>query len=328
MLLCVIIPALNEEATLGRVITQIREVRLPSEVDGCTVVVVDDGSTDRTAEIAAGLGAVVVRHPTNRGVGRAFQSGLERALELGADIIVNIDADGQFNPADIPQLVEPILQGRAHFVTASRFKDPALEPEMPKVKRWGNRKMSQLVSFIVGQSFQDVSCGFRAYSRETALRLNLWGEFTYTQETFIFICARGLQITEVPIRVRGVREIGESRVASNLWIYARRSSAIIFHAYRDFWPMHFFGILGALALLPGLGCLSFLGLHWLRAGRFSPHLWAGFTGGSFVFLALACFLTGLLGSMLKRIRLNQEEMLYYLKSGHYQALRKGPTHAG
>lgn len=327
MLLCVIIPALNEEATLGKVMTQIREVRLPAPVDACALVVVDDGSTDRTAEIAAELGAAVVQHPRNRGVGRAFHSGLEKALALGADVVVNIDADGQFNPADIPQLIGPIIQGRADFCTASRFKDPALEPEMPPVKRWGNRQMSRLVSAIVGRRFDDVSCGFRAYSRETALRLNLWGEFTYTQETLILLCARGLQIEEIPLRVRGVREVGESRVARNLWTYARRSSAIIFHAYRDFWPMRFFGILGALALVPGLGCLSILALHWLRTGRFSPHIWAGFTGGSFVFLALACFLTGLLGSMLRRIRLNQEEMLYYLKSRHYQALRKGPTDA-
>ena len=328
MLLCVILPALNEEATIGKVIAQIRETRLPAAITDCAVVVVDDGSADRTAEIAAGLGAMVVRHAANRGVGRAFQSGLEKSLELGADVIVNIDADGQFNPADIPLLIAPVIQGRAGFVTASRFKDSALEPEMPRVKRWGNRAMSRLVSFIVGRRFHDVSCGFRAYSRETALRLNLWGEFTYTQETFIFLCARGLQIEEIPIRVRGVREIGESRVARNLWTYGRRSSAIMFHAYRDFWPMRFFGILGVLALLPGLSCLSFLGLHWLRTGRFSPHIWAGFTGGSFVFLALACFLTGLLGSMLKRIRLNQEEMLYYLKSRHYQSLKKGAQDGG
>lgn len=328
MRLCIIIPALNEEQSIGDVIRRIQAVALPPEITERTVVVVDDGSRDRTAEISAGLGAVVARHAVNRGVGKAFQTGIERALALGADLIVNIDADGQFNPDDIPALIAPVVGGRAGFATASRFKDPALVPVMPAVKRWGNAQMSRLVSFISGKTFYDVSCGFRAYSRETALRLNLWGTFTYTQETFLFLCAREITIEEVPIRVRGVREIGESRVASNLWVYARKTSSIIFHAYRDFWPMRFFSILGTVGGIPGLAFLAFLFGHWFCTGSFSPHIWTGFVGGSLIFFSLFCFLTGLLGGMLKRIRLNQEEILYFLKSAHYERLGSGQKTQG
>jgi len=317
MHLCVIIPALNEEATVGQVIEQIRAVEFPAQVTRKTVVVVDDGSTDRTAAVAAERGAVVISHSENCGVGRAFHTGLRNALAHGADLIVNIDGDGQFNPADIPDLIQPLLDDEADFVTASRFKDPELTPEMPAVKRWGNRQMSRLVSTIVGRRFHDVSCGFRAYSRDTALRLNLWGEFTYTQETFLDLGVKGLRIVEAPVKVRGVREIGESRVASSLWNYARKTSEIIFHAYRDFWPLRFFGILSAASAVVGFSLAGFLVVHYLKTRHFSPHIWAGFVGGAFIFLALICLITGLLGSMLKRIRLNQEEILFHLKRQAY-----------
>ncbi len=328
MLLGIIIPALNEEATVGEIIRRVLAAPLPVVLDRRVVIVVDDGSTDRTGEVAAAAGAKVVRHGRNFGVGRAFKSGLGQALEEQADLIVNIDADGQFNPDDIAKLIQPILDGHAGFVTASRFKDPALEPEMPKVKRWGNRQMSRLVSLLVGRTYHDVSCGFRAYSRETALRLNLWGEFTYTQETFLHLCACGIQIAEVPVPVRGVREIGESRVASNLWRYAQRTSTILFYAYRDFWPLRFFSALAVLFALPALACLIFLFQHWLRTGAFSPHIWAGFTGGGLGLLTLLCLVTGLLAGMLKRIRLNQEEMLYHLKKAHYSRNAARPSDQG
>ncbi len=317
MHLCIIMPALNEEATIGRVIDQILAVSFPPAVTRRTIIVVDDGSTDSTASVAVEQGAVVVSHTENRGVGKAFHTGLITALREGADLIVNIDSDGQFNPSDIPALLRPIIAGEADFATASRFKDPDLEPEMPVVKRWGNRQMSRLVSFIIGRRFYDVSCGFRAYSRETALRLNLWGEFTYTQETFLDLSAKGMRMAEIPIRVRGVREVGESRVARSLVTYARKTSEILFHAYRDFWPLRFFGIIALLSAIPGLCCLGFLGVHYLSTGSFSPHIYLGFLGGGALLLALVCLITGLLASMLGRIRLNQEEILYHLKGEAY-----------
>ena len=179
----VVLPALNEEETIGEVITAVPR-ELPG-VDLVEVVVVNDGSKDRTAERALQAGARVVNHPTSHGVGAAFQTALNDCLERGADLIVSVDADGQFDPADIPLLIEPILAGEAEFATASRFKDPSLTPQMPRLKLWGNRMMSRLISRLTGQTFFDVSCGFRCYSRRAALNLHLMGRFTYTQEVFM-----------------------------------------------------------------------------------------------------------------------------------------------
>ena len=131
--LVVIVPALNEAKTIADVV-----LRVPRSIEGIhhvDVVVVDDGSTDETAQLARNAGAIVVGHPRPSGVGAAFQTGLRKAFELGADMVLNIDGDGQFSPEDIPKLIGPLIAGQADFVTASRFKDPALEPKMPRIKK-------------------------------------------------------------------------------------------------------------------------------------------------------------------------------------------------
>ena len=311
MKLIVQIPALNEERTIAEVIARIPRP-IPG-IDAIGVVVVDDGSTDRTGEIARGAGAEVVRHEKPRGVGAAFRSGLEASSRLGADIIVTIDADGQFNPEDIPKLVEPILRGEAEFVTASRFKDPALVPEMPPMKRWGNDVIARWISRIIRKKFDDVSCGFRAYSRNAYLRLVLLGEFTYTHETFICLAYARVPMAEVPLVVRGVREHGKSRVANNLFRYASRTASIILRTYRDYQPLRFFGYLAASQFLLATGFLGFLAQHWLRTGGFTPHKWAGFTGVFFLTTGLILFLLGVLAEMLDRIRVTQEETLFRVR---------------
>jgi glycosyltransferase involved in cell wall biosynthesis len=257
--LLVTLPALDEERTVAEVVRGV-----PRQIPGVghvEVVVVDDGSRDRTAERAREAGAEVIRHERPRGVGAAFHSGLALGIERGADLIVSIDADGQFDPADIPRLVEPVVAGRADFASASRFLDPSLAPEMPAIKRWGNRMMSRLISRLAGQRFHDVSCGMRCYSRVAALQLHLLGRFTYTQEVFLNLAFKQLRIAEVPIRVRGEREFGESRVAGNLWRYALRSAQIIFRCYRDYHPLRFFGGIALCLCVPAVGLGGFLLLH-------------------------------------------------------------------
>src|SRR5439155_19677421 len=253
MKLVVTIPALNEENTIAQVVAGVP--RRISGVDEVEVIVVNDGSTDRTAERAAEAGALVVNVHNRPGLGKVFGTGLERAMRRGADIIVNIDGDGQFDPADIPKLVHPIIEGEADFVTCSRFADPALRPTMPTVKFWGNRVVTNIINWVCGgTSFTDVSCGFRAFNREAAYRLTLFGRFTYTQETFIDLFSKGLRMVEVPLKVRGVREHGKSRVASNLWKYATNSLPIILRAMRDIQPLKFFG--GISAILGILGAVT------------------------------------------------------------------------
>lgn len=327
--LLVAMPALNEERTVGEVIAGI-----PEKIPGIAVIdvlVVDDGSTDRTGEIAREAGAKVLRHPAPRGVGAAFHSALGYGIDQGADLIVSIDSDGQFNPADIPRLVAPVVAGEADFATASRFADPELVPRMPWLKLWGNRMMSRLVSRLAGATFYDVSCGMRCYSRRAALHLNLLGRFTYTQEVFLNLAFKQLRIAEVPLEVRGERSFGESRVASNLWRYALRTSQIIFRCYRDYNPLKFFGWLALLLFLPGLGLGLFLAVVYFETGSFSPYKWTGFAAAALTILAVLVFQVGLVGDLLNRHRIYLEEVLYRqrdLGSRNWGPRNSGPRNRG
>ncbi len=306
--LLVTLPALNEERTVADVVRGVpREIAGVAEVE---IVVVDDGSRDATGARAREAGARVIRHDRPRGVGAAFHSGLSYGIESGADLIISIDADGQFDPADIPALVEPVVSNRADFASASRFADPALVPEMPRIKRWGNRMMSRLISRLAGQTFHDVSCGMRCYSRKAALQLHLLGRYTYTQEVFLNLSFKQLRIAEVPIRVRGEREFGESRVAGSLWRYGVRTAQIIFRCYRDYHPMRFFGGIALMLALPALLLGGFLLFHYLSTGGFSPHKWAGFTATALLGVALLALQMGVIGDMLNRHRVYLEELLY------------------
>jgi glycosyltransferase involved in cell wall biosynthesis len=316
MRLFVTIPALNERITIGQVVRGV-----PRQIPGVAcveVVVVDDGSTDDTAAEAAAAGATVLSHPETRGVGAAFHTALTYVIERRGDLLVSIDADGQFNPADIPALAEPVIAGRADFSTASRFKDPRLLPQMPAVKLWGNRMMSRLVSRLTGGRFYDVSCGMRCYNRRAMLNLNLMGAFTYTQEVFLNLAFKRLRIEEVPVRVRGQREFGESRVASNIFGYAVKTSRIIFRAYRDYKPMRFFGKMALWLMAPGVLLEAFFFGHYLLRGSFKPHLWAGFGGAGLFGLGLIALHMGLIGDMLNRQRVYLEELLYRQREGAWR----------
>lgn len=309
--LVVVMPALNESATIQSVIEAI-----PRDIPGIgdvRVVVVDDGSRDETASLARAAGAEVVGHTRNRGVGAAFQTGVEAALERRADVMVNMDADGQFEPADIAKLVAPIVAGDADFVTASRFAKKEFHPEMSASKFWGNQGMSWLISVLTGRKFHDVSCGFRAYSRETLLRLNLHGQFTYTQESFLDLTYKGLSILEVPVQVRGTREHGESRVASSLLRYAVATSKIIFRSFCDYRPILVFGSIALFLLALALVLGVFLLTHWLQTGQFTPHKWAGFTAGFLSAMGFLVGVSGLVADMLGRMRMNQERILYQMR---------------
>ncbi len=303
----VVIPALNEEAKIGDTIDSI-----PGFVDG--IIVVDDGSTDSTPSIAKERGAAVFSHSRNRGVGAAFNTGRKAVLATGADIMVNIDGDGQFDPADIVKLIDPVIDGKADFVTASRFKDPGRYPEMSRIKFAGNRLMSGMISRLTDRRFHDVSCGFRAYSRNALLHLNLFSDFTYTQETFLDFVFKDITILEVPVDVRGRREFGRSRVASNLFKYAYQTLKIIIRTLRDYRPFRMFASISLILLIAGLAPAIFLLVHYIRTGTFSPHKWAGFTAGFLLILSAISFVLGFILDMFARMRLNQEEILFHLRS--------------
>lgn len=307
--LAVIIPALNEEATIADVIG-----RIPRRIDGIEsveVIVIDDGSTDRTAEQARSSGAQVISHARNLGVGAAFCTGVRAALECNAEVVVNMDADGQFNPADIPKLLEPILFGGAEFVSCTRFADPELVPHMPRIKRWGNSMMTRLINRLAWSSkFTDVSCGFRAYTRDTLLRLNLMGDYTYTQETFLNLAAQRVKMVEVSLKVRGTRAVGRSRVAGSITKYVVHTVPIILRTLRDLRPLLFFGAIALAVLAVGLALGGFVFWHWLSTGQTTPYRSLLMGSGVCIVLGFLLVVLALIADMLKRQRRLLEESLY------------------
>ncbi len=321
MKLVVTIPALNEEKTIAQVAGGV-----PTEIPGIDeteVIVVNDGSTDETAAVAAAAGASVINLPGGGGLGTVFRAGFEQAMVRGADIIVNIDGDGQFNPADIALLVKPILENRADFVTCTRFADSALRPQMPIVKYYGNQIVTWMINWICGGThFTDVSCGFRAFNREAAYRLTLFGRFTYTQETFIDLFSKGVRIVEVPLKVRGVREHGKSRIASSIFRYASNSFPIILRAMRDIQPLKFFGGIALLLGILGALCGGFVSGWYLWHRKTTPFTSLIPITGAMVTLSFLLGVLALLADMMGRHRRISEELLFLARRRLYAERRR------
>jgi len=307
----VMIPAYNEAGTIGKIIRAV-----PRTINGvgiCEVMVMDDYSSDNTAEVSKEAGAEhIFRQKQNRGLGNNFKKGIEMALKLGADIIVNIDGDGQFNPEDIPKLVRPILHKEADMVTCSRFLNPKLTKNMPFLKKWGNRRFTNLVSRITGEKFTDTQCGFRAYSRESALRMNLQGKFTYTQEVFIDLVEKGLRIKEVPCKVVYHRK-RDSAISGNLRRYGFKSLGIIAKATRDTQPLTFFGLPAFIIFILGFLGGSFSFVYWLLYHMTTPVRTLFQVSVFFMIFGLALGVLALVADMLKGLKRGQDEVLYRLK---------------
>ena len=321
MKLVVLIPAFNEEKTIKQVIQGLPQ-QIPG-IDEIQVAVIDDGSADRTKELAEKAGAVVVRHPENRGVGAAFTTGIRTALELGADIIVNIDADGQFNPLDIVKLLEPIQKDGAEFVTATRFGDKALIPKMPPAKKYGNFMVRGIINWMTKGNFTDVSCGFRAYTRDTALKLNLFGSFTYTQETFLNLVQKGIRIREVPLKVRGEREFGKSRVANSVIRYGLKSGSIILLAMRDLRPLSFFGWIGLSVIMLGVLAIGFVFSHWLMTHMTTPYQSLLLIGMVLLIVGFLLIVMALIAEMLDRYPQDRGGNSLHLKGPALPSKREG-----
>ena len=310
--LVVLIPAYNEADTVGEVVRAIPRDAL-SDVK---VLVVDDGSKDKTYAVAFEAGAdKIIRHKRNMGLGVAFKRGVDEALIMDADIIVNIDADMQFNPVDIPKLIKPILDGSADFTVCSRFLDKNLEPDMPWIKNIGNKLFSKLISYITQVKLTDTQCGFRAYSREAALRINTFSRFTYTQESLIDLLGKGLAVEEVPLKAKGERN-GKSRVVSSITFYVFRSFAILIRTVRDYRSLEFFGLIGLTIFNLGLLIEAGMLAKWILTGTTSPYQ-SLITGGVILLvLGFLLLILALQADMTSRQRKIVEEVLYKVKRGN------------
>lgn len=237
-----IIPAFNEESTIENIIK-----KTSLSVD--EVLVINDGSTDRTVEAAKNGGATVIDNIVNRGLGKTIQRGYDEAIKRGADIIVQIDADGQYDPEEIPKLIKPILENKADLVLGSRLEN--LKYEMPWLKKKGNKAFTWLLRRLTGANIKDGQTGFRATRKEVFETLKIHGDFTYTQEMIVKASKEGWRIANVPINFYQ-RSAGESRLMSGPLSYAWRAWIIIIRTLRDYDPLRFFGIPGIIFIITGL----------------------------------------------------------------------------
>ena len=254
MKLIIQIPCLNEEQTLPETLKD-----LPKSINGIDVIetlVIDDGSTDRTVKVAREHGAHHVLSLTNnKGLAKAFYYGLNQALKLGADIIVNTDADNQYNADDIEKLIEPILRKKADIVIGDRRVETIqhftpLKIFLQKIGSWVVRQLS-------GTHIPDATSGFRAYSRSAAMQVNVVSDFTYTLETIISAGNKNLAITHAPVRTN--RKVRESRLFPNIRTYIMRSLVTLIKVYSMHKPLRVFAIVGGTSFLGGV----LLGLRYL-----------------------------------------------------------------
>lgn len=255
MKLVIQIPSYNEAKTLPQMLND-----LPQTVEGIDeiiVLVINDGSTDDTAAVAREKGCQVVSHTRNLGLARTFMTGIESALSLGADLIVNTDADNQYDASCIEALVQPILRREAEMVIGER------PIESIESFSWSKKRLqrigSRMVAMLSGTQIRDAPSGFRAFSRKAAEQLNVFNEYTYTLETLIQAGHRNITVTSVPVNVNPVER--PSRLIKSIPSYIRRSVLTMFHVFLLYRPMKFFFTLGTffvfLGMIPGIRFLYY-----------------------------------------------------------------------
>ena len=304
MKLIIQIPCLNEEDTLPATLAD-----LPRDVEGFDTVewlVIDDGSTDRTVEVARELGVDhAIRFSSNRGLAVAFQAGLDAAMKLGADVIVNTDADNQYRASDIPRLVAPILAGEADMVVGTR--DLKQQNEFSRTKKflqvWG--------SWVVRQASEtdipDTTSGFRAYSREAALRVNVVSRFTYTLETIIQAGKSDLGVGHVPIRTNP--KARESRLIASIPGYLKRSIGTIFRIYVMYEPLPVFLWPAAITGLVGIALFARFGWFYFTDSGPAGHVQSLIVGAVLIIFSVQLVLLAVIGELLRSNRVLTERTL-------------------
>lgn len=319
MKLLVISICKNEAETVEELIR-----RVPKKYPGIKeveIAIVDDGSTDDTDDLAKKAGALVYSDGANKGLAFRFREAIDIALSRGADILVNIDGDLQFQPEDIPKLIKPVVDDQADFVAANRFVDPETgetrrPKNMPASKYYGNKLGAWVVSQLSKHNFSDVTCGFRAYNYRALAALNINSAHTYTQESFQIIAAKRLRIETMPVQVLYFKG-RKSRVVKSVFTYSAISMFNILRAYRDFAPWRFFFALGVVPFVLGLAAGIFTGWHWWHTGMITPYKFLGIGSVYLVSLGIFFWALGLVADMLVRMTGTQERMYEDVKYLRY-----------
>lgn len=306
MKLIVQIPCLNEEATLPETLRAIpREVPGIDEVE---ILVIDDGSTDRTAQIARDNGADhIVRFTKRKGLAAGFMAGLDACLRMGADIIVNTDADNQYPAHEIARLVAPILEGKADMVVGDRGVQDVAHFS------WTKRRLQTLGSWVVrkvsGTSVGDATSGFRALNRDAALRINIVTEFSYTLESIIQAGKKHLAVAHLPIVAQKTRP---SRLFGSTWEYVKRSAATILRIYAMYEPFKVFVLLGSFLLTAG-GALGLRYAYFWWVGEIRGHLQSAILSVLLLILGFQTLQWGIMADLVASNRKLIEDLLYRVR---------------
>lgn len=305
------IPCLNEEGTLPLVLKSIPK-KIPG-VDSLEILIIDDGSSDKTIEVAKKHGVThFVRHARNMGLARSFRDGVDYALRHGADIVVNTDGDNQYPQGKIAELVRPIIEGRADIVIADR-QTATIEhfsPFKKKMQQFG----SWVVNFAADTNLPDAASGFRAYSRKSLLRLNIVTQFSYCMETIIQAGQKRMAIVSVPVETNA--KTRESRLFKNIGQHMLQSAKAIIRCYIMYKPMAFFGALGLLSLVIGL--IPFIRYAILLiVDANGQHLQSLLFGTVFLGSALICVALMVVAELLRSNRILAEDQLERIKELQY-----------
>jgi glycosyltransferase involved in cell wall biosynthesis len=305
--LIVQIPCYNEADTLRSVVESIP--RSISGIDAIEVLVVDDGSTDDTADVAETLGVQhIIRHTRNRGLAASFATGLDACVRLGADIIVNTDGDNQYCQEDIPLLIAPILRAEADIVVGDR--------QVQSISHFSQQKKrlqaigSWTVRALSGTAVPDAPSGFRAYSREAALRLNIVTSYSHTLETLVQAGAKRIAVAYVPVRTNS--QLRESRLFKSIWQYVQRSAATMLRAYAMYQPLKVFvGIGAAIGFIGLAGVLRFL--YFYVGGSGTGHVQSLVLSAVLLIVGFQVGMIGLVADLIAANRRLEEEVLYRLR---------------
>ena len=302
MNLVVIIPAYNEEENIKNVITKI-----PKKIAGIKkleILVINDGSSDKTVDVALNAGAdKVISHKKNLGVGAAFMTGIRNAISMNADYVVTLDADSQFDSAQIPELIIPLHNKQMDIVIGSRFLGNSPE-KIPKIKLIGNKIFTKIISWTIGQKFTDTQTGFRAYSKEALRAISVVNEFTYTQEVLIDLKFKGFRIGEIPIRVT-YDDKRKSRVVKSIFGYSAKALSIIFKSLLFHRSILVFGLFGIFLITVGAisKILTITNIFTISAGLST----------GFIILGTVSFMMGLFANIVfKRQSFAEKDLRHYV----------------
>ena len=315
--LIVQIPCLNEAETLPGTLADIPR-SIPG-IDAVEILIIDDGSRDGTADVARRHGVEhVVRFSQRRGLAAAFTAGLDACLRLGADFIVNTDGDNQYAGADIPKLLGPLLAGTADMVIGDRVIQDhhSMSPTKKKLQRLG----SWVVRQVSGTQVPDTTSGFRAYTRDAAMRLSIVSDFSYTLESIIQAGKKRMAVAHVPIATN--YRTRESRLFASTWTYVKASAATIVRIYAMYEPLKVFGILGLLIFAGGLsGALRFI--YFYLSGTGWGHVQSLVLSAVLMIVGFQIALIGLVADVISGNRKLVEDVLYRVRR---MELQQGEAH--